>query len=220
MTKFFQIFPQHDKRANTAALIANGALHNYSFFKTQIESYHMIIAVDGGAAHCHKMELTPDFLIGDLDSIPPELTEKFSEKRIKRFASEKDETDLELAIQFTFQQGIERIGIFGALEKRTDHALYNLHLLQRFPRKVFFETEYETIFALDGANEVHCTPGQTISLIPLGPSPHGVTTKGLKWELSHATLDKNFMSISNVCQTSLIQVEIENGDLICCLSKG
>lgn len=203
-----------------AALIANGAIHDYRSIAAFLKNYQTIIAVDGGLWHCEAMKIKPDYLIGDLDSVSKELIDKFPDVSIHRFAIDKNETDLFLAIQFAFQQlGLERIGIFGGLEKRTDHALANLHLMRSYPRKVFLETENELLFAIDEINEIDCYPGQTLSLIPLGVPAEGVTTHGLKWEIKNKILDNNFMSISNLCLSSLVKVEIKKGDLICCLSK-
>jgi thiamine pyrophosphokinase len=202
----------------TAALIANGAIHNPSALASRIKHYQEIIAVDGGLYYLDLMGICPDLIVGDLDSIPQELLKKYSHVPIHSLSIDKDKTDLEWAVELLIAKSeIEKITIFGALEKRSDHALGNLHILRRYPRRVSIESETELIFAIQGKSEISCKIGQTISFIPLGGPVTGVTSKGLKWELFNASFDKNFMSISNICLNSSIQISIVEGDLLCIL---
>lgn len=203
---------------NTIALIANGSIDNYDKIKTYIQNYEKIVAVDGGLAHLDKMGIIPNLLIGDLDSLTPELRQKYSAVEVLQFPQHKDETDLELALNKVYSSGITRITLFGVLGKRTDHALYNLHLLRRY-KKILIQTENEIIFSVSGSMEIACEEGQTISFIPLADPVRGITTEGLKWELHDANFDKNFMSISNICLKNLVRINIEEGDLLCVLQE-
>ena len=203
----------------SVALVANGAIHDYDFIASLIRNYDKCIAVDGGLIHCQAMNLIPDLILGDLDSISPELLMLYPNVPLEIFPVDKDHTDMELAINTANASTLLKIGIFGAMEKRTDHTLANLHLIRRFPEKIVIETERESIFSITGKNLLDTYPGQVISLIPIGSSPTGVTTKGLKWELQEATIDKNFISLSNVCLGVQVEISIEYGDLICCLLR-
>lgn len=205
--------------ARAIALVANGAIHDYQLIAQLLKSYERIVAVDGGLMHCHQMNIQPDYVIGDFDSAPQELLEAYQGVPSQKFPTDKDETDLELAVEAINSPFVEKIGIFGALELRTDHALNNLFLLYRFPNKIIFETELETVFAITGKKEISCSPGQKISLLPFCSQAKGVTTQGLQWELHDKTLDKHFVSISNVCLSSTVQIDVGKGELICCLSR-
>lgn len=205
--------------ANTIALVANGSIDDLATIKPLVLSHEYIIAVDGGLAHCDAMNIVPNLIIGDFDSITKELQKKFAKTEGLCFPTHKDETDLELALKKVYNPDINHITIFGALGNRADHTLYNLHLLRRYPKKVRIETEYELIFSIAEPTEIACSPGQTISFLPLGEPVTGITTKGLQWELHDAVFDKNFMSISNICLTNSVQISLKNGDLLCFLQK-
>lgn len=205
--------------AQSVALVANGAIHDPSLIAALIRKYDRCVAVDGGLIHCHSMHLRPDFMIGDFDSVAPKLLELYSDIPRKRFPTDKDFTDMELAIRSADEAGMKKIGIFGAMELRTDHAVANLHLMRRYGKKVVIETERETLFMITGKHKLSCHPGQTVSLIPLGSPAVGVTTRGLKWELTGATMDTNFISLSNICLEDFFDIEIAEGDLICCLLR-
>ena len=127
--------------------------------------------------------------------------------------------DLELALQSLYTPEVDKITIFGGLEKRFDHSLANLHLIRRYPEKVFLENETEILFAFAGSIEIPCREGQTISFIPIGDAPKGITTEGFKWELRDATFSKYFFSLSNICLKDKVKTRVSSGDLICSLQK-
>src|SRR5207245_2550648 len=131
--------------------------------------------------HCYEMDLRPDLIIGDFDSIAPHVLEAFKDIPQKHFLSDKDKTDLELALEAVYHPQIEKISVFGALGGRTDHILGNLVLLSRYPGKVCFEDENEILFVIQQRVELSVKSGQIISLIPLNGPVKGIDTEGLKW---------------------------------------
>jgi thiamine pyrophosphokinase len=201
------------------ALVANGHIHEHLQIAKLIADYACVVAVDGGVNHCHKMGVTPDMIIGDFDSSSPEVLKDYENVVKRTFPCDKNETDLELALQSIYTPQVEKITLFGALENRTDHALSNLHLIRRYPGKVFIETEKELIFSITGEHKISCQKGQTISFIHLGRPPSGINSHGLRWELRDATFSKYFFSISNICLTNPVKISIADGDLLCILQK-
>lgn len=204
---------------HTVALVANGSVADSSALALRIREHQSIICVDGGLVFCRKMGITPDMIVGDFDSIPPEILRDYASVPIRSFPTDKDESDLELAIQSIYTPSVEKITVFGATGHRVDHTLANLQVLRRYPCKVYFETDLEIIFAIDGETEIPCVPGQTISFIPMDDQAAGITTTGLKWELNDASFSKYFFSLSNICRTDTVKIAIQTGDLICCMQK-
>lgn len=197
------------------AIICTAPIANLPFVKEKIKDYPILIAVDGGANHCYEMGLQPDLIIGDFDSIAPHVLDAFKDIPQKHYPSDKDKTDLELAIETVYHSQIEKISVFGALGGRTDHTLGNLILLSRYPGKVFFEDENEVLFVIDKEVEFPTRPGQTISLIPLNGPAKGINTEGLKWPLKNDTLDKQFIGISNEATANKVIISVKEGDLLC-----
>jgi thiamine pyrophosphokinase len=191
---------------------------NLAWAKEKISHYALVIAVDGGANHCHQMGLVPDLLLGDLDSIAPHVLDAFNLVPKEHYPAHKDETDLELAIQHVICPQTERIAVFGALGGRTDHTLGNLILLSRYPGKVFLETETEQLFVIQLRVEFAAKLGQTVSLIPLNGPVHGISTEGLKWPLKKGSLDKHFIGVSNTAIASKVVISVDSGDLLCCIN--
>jgi thiamine pyrophosphokinase len=165
------------------------------------------------------MGIAPSMIIGDGDSIDPAILPHYADVPFRKFPKLKNETDLELAVQSVFTPEVEKIGLFGVLGDRTDHSLANLHLIRRYPGKVFIESETETVFASCNNMDLTVKPGQTISLIHIDGPVQGVTTQGLQWELKDACFDKYFFSVSNICLTDRINISIRCGELLCILQK-
>ncbi|MBS0603717.1 MAG: thiamine diphosphokinase [Verrucomicrobia bacterium] len=200
------------------AIICSAPIADLASIKEKIIKYPVLIAVDGGVNYCYEMGLQPDLILGDLDSADPHLLKAFSDVPTKRFPRDKDETDLQLALEIAFHPAIEEIAVFGALGGRTDHTLGNLILLTRYPGKVFLETETERVFVVQRQAEFATEPGQTISLIPLNGPVRGITTEGLKWALKDGSLDKHFIGVSNEATGSKVSISVKDGDLLCCVN--
>lgn len=199
------------------AIIANGSLGDPDKLKEKLKFFPTIIAADGGLLNCHLAGITPHFIIGDMDSTPKDVLEMYSGIPIKIYPVDKDYTDLELAIEEAIKQNIPEIRIFCALEMRIDHTLYNLYLLKRHPNILKIESDHEVLFSIYGKNTLNCVPGQTLSLLPIGKEAKGITTKGLKWELNDTILDQHKMSLSNICLSDTVTIQINEGSLICCM---
>ena len=201
------------------AIVCAAPVSDLSLIKEKITTYPILVAVDGGANHCHEMGLQPDLILGDFDSVDSLVLKTFKEVPQTRYPTDKDKTDLELVLELVFHPQIEEITIFGALGGRTDFTLANLILLSRYPGKVFFESESERIFMIPKRVEMNAMPGQTISLIPLNGPVKGIHTEGLKWPIENGTLDKNFIGISNEAADSLVTISLKEGYLLCCLNR-
>ena len=210
----------HRKRA---VIFANGLLNHPTAAQKTIHDGDLIIAADGGAGHCLRLGITPDVLIGDLDSLGAGDLAALEEARVQiiRHPIEKDSTDLELALAFARDSGIQEVLVFGGLGARWDQTLANLLL----PAAANFKDMH--IRLLDGPQEVialgagerheiHGRVGDTLSLIPLAGDAHGVSTSGLQYPLNGETLYfGSSRGISNIFVHTPVFVEFEDGLLIC-----
>ncbi len=111
-------------------IFANGTLDHSPHLAGLLKQADLLIAADGGANHCAKLDITPDILLGDLDSINPAIlaTYENEEVAIHRFPRRKDATDLELALDLATEKGTRAIWLIGALGGRWDMSLANIML--------------------------------------------------------------------------------------------
>ena len=175
-----------------ATIIANG---NISNLKIETPADALLIAADGGGRHCLKLGLYPQVVIGDFDSLTEEeLTDLGSQgAELIRYPANKDETDLELALDYALERGVTKITLYGLLGGRWDMTFSNIMLLasSRYSGIQFWVIEGNTeMFILRGSEniELHGQPGDTVSVIPLNGDVQGLTYTGLQWPLEDAAL--------------------------------
>ena len=208
-------------QTNRTILIANGDLPGPQAIVAELSSDDFLIAVDGGLRHLVNLGLTPNLIIGDLDSANPDDVAQFESQGVKvlRYPIEKDETDLELALQAAIEQHPAAIRVVAALGGRLDQTLGNIFLLTR---PEFAEVDLRLI---DGTQEVFLIRNRTtltghsrqrVSLLPLLGPVTGVKTENLAYPLKFETLHPDqTRGISNRMLDSTASVSIESGLLLC-----
>jgi thiamine pyrophosphokinase len=204
-----------------AVLVLNGDLQDPGFLASYASSAWLKIAVDGGLRYFHLASISPDVLIGDLDSITPEgrIWAEKQHTRILQYPVEKDETDFELALSFVLEQKVEKIRIVAGLGNRLDQTFANcLMLLDKRLRDVDirFDDGIVEVCLITNSLHIEGQPGDIISLLPLDSTVVGVTTSQLKYPLLDEDL---FMhqtrGISNVMQSTRAEINIKEGNLLC-----
>jgi thiamine pyrophosphokinase len=204
-----------------AILFANGEVESYGFLGKLITGKDFLVAVDGGLRHLEALGLTPDLLIGDLDSVTHAQLQRLSggKTEIIRFPIEKDETDLELALLEVIKRSVDEIAIIGGLGGRIDQTLANLFLLllpDLTGKNVYMLTQNEKVFVIQEQQAIRGAEGDLISLIPLNGDANGVTTIGLKYPLMNETLRlERSRGISNRMLTDKAEVKVKEGVLMC-----
>lgn len=189
----------------------------------------LVVAADGGWDKAASLGLRPDLLVGDADSLSEERFAALAGEGvpIERSATDKDESDTELALLAALRWGATLVTVLGALGgKRFDHALANVGLLS-LPAPEDAEVEL-----LDGATRVRllrapaaggeaaCCPlpgpaGDLVSLLPLGGPALGVTTAGLRFPLHDETLRLGpARGLSNVRTAAQASVALRRGHLL------
>lgn len=203
-----------------AIVFANGFLANPESVRRLINPADLLIAADGGTRHALSFGLTPSVIIGDLDSLV-EADRQLLEKagtRVIQFPRDKNETDLELAINFSIEQGCTEIIIVAALGGRLDQTLGNLSLLTG-PRPAALDIRLddgvEEVFFVRGSSGVHGAAGDIVSLLPWGGEVTCVCTDGLRWTLRGETLyPHKTRGISNELLGGIASIEIKSGLLL------
>lgn len=202
-----------------AIIFANGVLNRPEQLRRHLQPTDRIICADGGTQHALALGLTPDVVIGDLDSLEPAVQAELQAAgvRFETFPVRKDETDLELAIGLAIAEGAAAIDLVAVLGGRLDQTLANLMLLTR-PEwakvKLRAIEEAEIAWPARGGEIVTITgaPGDTLSLVPLSPQVTGVTLTGVEWPLHQATLRQgSTLTISNVMSASTARLHLEAG---------
>lgn len=201
------------------AVLANGYWDN-KWGKTELERVDQLICADGGGNSALACGRLPDALIGDLDSITPENLARClaGGVKIEQYPTEKDQTDLELALAWADAlPGVlpdDEIMLYGATGKRVDHFLGNVSLLLAYARKgrrVRIKDPQHEMWVLHGKEIITGGDGEEISLIPLSDTAI-VTTEGFYYPLQQEKIFQDSpRAISNVLVEKTGTIEVADG---------
>ncbi|MBL8094200.1 MAG: thiamine diphosphokinase [Anaerolineales bacterium] len=205
-----------------AVIVANGILTDAEQLRSLVAAADIVIAADGGGAHLRALGLRPHWLIGDFDSLDATMLADFLAlgARVERHPPAKDATDLELALQLAQRLGATRIRIVAGLGGRHDQALANLLLLAESSLAgldLALLDGAQTLRVLRGpsALTIAGTPGDTLSILPIGGDAVGVTLEGLAYPLRAARLPLGTSrGISNVLAGTTARIVLETGALV------
>jgi len=204
--------------SRTALIIAAGDAPAAGLV-TDIEDSVVIVA-DGGLASARLLGIVPAIVVGDLDSARPAdlVWAEGAGSDCRRFPTDKDYTDLELALEAAVAAGCDRLVVTGVRGGRPDHELSNVAALAGTARQgVSVETRSgeETTMYVTSRGEITGAIGSIVSLLPHGGDAVRVTTQGLRWPLHGETLS-SFASrgVSNEMSHPRASVLIESGLLL------
>ena len=152
------------------------------------------VGVDKGVLTLLSKGIHPTHAFGDFDSVTAIELAIIEEKvgDLHRFKPEKDETDMELAIDWALKQGPDKIRIFGATGGRLDHFFANIQLLIN---PILHENNL-SIEILDQKNIVFLkAPGsyeiekiplmKYVSFIPITAEVRSLSLQGFKYPLTN-----------------------------------
>ena len=209
-------------------LIVTGGEINKNFLKKhlKINKYDIIIAVDKGLETLDILNINPNYVVGDFDSIDKTILRKYENTQIDiiKLNPEKDLTDTHSAINLAIGLKSKKIIIIGAIGTRLDHTIANIHILKLaidkgINIKIINETNEITLIN----NSIKIYKDQNykyISLIPLTTTVENITLKGFKYPLTKRTLYiGDSLGISNEQLQQEGEIQLEKGILILIRSK-
>ena len=177
-----------------------------------------IIAADGGLLALEKLNITPDLLIGDLDSLGAHPLPK--DVPLEKHPVEKDDTDTGIALAQGYAMGYRAFLLYGCGGGRMDHLLANFQSMGRMSRMG------ATIQLVDPAYDAYALTngtlllperksGTTVSVFCHGDKAEGVTLKGLKYSLNDYTLTCTHpLGVSNQHTDQSAEITVLNGTLL------
>jgi thiamine pyrophosphokinase len=198
-----------------ALIIANGEPPQKKRLTMLLKRATFVICADGGANTALKLGITPDAIVGDLDSIHAEALVKL--RRVPVHEDRNDETtDLEKAILWAIQSNYDHITVVGGFGKRVDHTVGNLGVLRKFyPDAVITLVDDSGELCYVGREYTfEAEKGDVVSLIPLNKC-EGITTTGLRYALDGEALELGVREgTSNVVVASPVTIKVKKGHLL------
>jgi thiamine pyrophosphokinase len=175
-----------------------------------------VIAADSGFDHAHRLGVKVDLLVGDLDSISAAGLGLAGD--IEQHPTDKNATDLAIALDAAARKKPSQVVVVGGSGGRIDHFLANAALLTA---SVYSELNLTwlpgdaAIHVVRDRIELLGSPGDVVSLLPYGGPARGVSTDGLRWPLTDATLAPGTsLGVSNLMIDTTATVELDDGVLL------
>jgi thiamine pyrophosphokinase len=195
-------------------ILCNGAPPSRALCRKEAKKADLIIAADGGAEVARRYDVTPDFIIGDLDSVSPG-TRRFFRLVPTLKISRQDNTDLEKSLDFAVAQRPDQMTILGATGKRIDFTLGNLSVIWNYVTRtnISFAGDGWTAMPIGKKCSMRARRGTTVSLVPFGRCS-GITLRGLRYHLNNAKMDVGSIGVSNVVDRSPFSVSVKRGRML------
>ena len=193
-------------------ILANGEFPSHPVPLGLLDSAERVVCCDGAAARLVRHGREPDFVVGDMDSLPRDLMSRLGDRAI-RFPGQ-DDNDLAKAFRFCIGRGWRRISILGATGLREDHSIGNIGHLFDFAAiapEVEMVTDYGVFAPVTpgkAARRFSSFPGQQVSIFA-GNAETIVTSGGLHWPLSGTVLSSLWGGTLNMCDGDSFEIGCE-----------
>ncbi len=180
----------------------------------------LVVAADSGLELALALGVDVDVVVGDLDSVDPGALDRAvaGGAVVEAHPTEKDATDLELALDAAVARGATTVRVLGAHGGRFDHYLANVLLLAA-PRFAAVRIDAKVgdahVTVVRDRADLSGAPGTLCSLLPLGGPAVGVTTHELRYPLRHETLEPgSTRGVSNEFLGTEAAVSLDTGVLL------
>ena len=195
-------------------ILANGLLPYKNTVKyLQNNGYKTLLCADGGANSAKTLNIVPEYIIGDLDSIRPKVYKYYTKKcsiiKIKR----QNDTDVEKCLKFVIKNKFDEVVLLGATGDRLDHSFCNLGIVLKYfsKIKIMIIHQRSLLSAYTGDIILNTIPNEIISLYGFD-SKTRINSLGLKYPLKNIALPFGQReSTSNIAVNTKVQLKIKDG---------
>lgn len=187
------------------------------------------IAVDGGLSYCPILNVEPDLIIGDFDSVSDQekeavaLLQQEIPERVICLPTQKDDTDMLAALKYGLELGYRDFRIYAGTGGRLDHTFANIQCL------LYLKNHGACGYLVDGTGMILVLQNESVSfrkelegylsLFSLGKEAKGVSISGMKYLLKDAVITNDFpIGISNEFVGEESTISVEDGELVCMVS--
>jgi len=204
----------------TAAILCNGEFPRKEYPLYLLESADILVCCDGNKSISKviDMGLEPTLIVGDMDSTPARLQERYADRIVK--VEEQDDNDLAKSFSVLRERfpEVDTIHILGGGGGNESHILGNLSWLMEWERRyslaenginVDMVSDYTTAFAISKSTELHLGEGRKVSFFTIDPSLR-IKSTGLAWPLDEVVLDNWWKTTLNRATADIVSLELSH----------
>lgn len=190
-------------------ILANGRFPETSRGRKILKSAGVVICCDGAADKLIAFGMDPDVIIGDLDSLSPQVREQYASILIH--SGDQESNDLTKAVHYCVEQGYPSVTILGATGLREDHTLGNISLMVEYAPRIGVRiiSDHGIFFLVRSGEVVNTVPGEKISLFSIDNRIR-VSSSGLKYPLRDLQLSNWYTASLNEATGERFSVRFES----------
>ncbi|NLY09913.1 MAG: thiamine diphosphokinase [Tissierellia bacterium] len=171
-------------------VIGGGCDVDIDLLSLELEDSDLIICADRGIEYLIQMGVQPDFLMGDFDSFTGELPSDFEgNTKVLTYPRDKNDTDMQLAVDFALEKGCTELILMGAVGTRMDHTQGNISIVVQNELKgvsTIIKGKQNIIQAVKGPKNIIIeTDKPYVSAIPVSIEGINISTEGFKFEVEN-----------------------------------
>ena len=202
----------------TISILAAGAFPRKDYPLFLLRSSDIVVCCDGALATALRHGITPDIVIGDLDSVSPATLGKYTGTVVK--VDDQECNDLTKAFRHVMSHchDVDTIHILGATGKSEAHTVGNMSLLMQYEtdydlsaRGIALDmvSDFSTIFAIGDSTELHIGKGRRISLFSPDQSL-SIHSEGLCWSLDNVVFDNWWKATLNIASDDIVNLRFNH----------
>lgn len=202
-----------DQFKSYTVIVADGTFPKHDIPLAYLQNAERIICCDGSVENLILAGMQPDAIVGDMDSLNVELSDRFADSI---FIDENQDTnDLTKAVTWCCEMGYKDIVIVGATGKREDHTIGNISLLTEYIKNanVIMVTDTGILRPFLRSSEISSFPSQQVSIFSIDPETE-VTSRGLRYPLSRTKITNWWFATLNEALGDSFTIEFNNGRVI------
>ena len=204
-------------QAKKVLIAANGTWPNQAIWKPLVDCSDIVIACDGAIVQLLQNDIIPDFIVGDLDSIPQQMiVSQIEQLGIAVIPMlDQDSNDLAKALDYCNNLGATKIDVVGIEGGRLDHQIGAYFSLCEQESNAILHLDNWTarLAPSEGLVLNSIEKGKNISLFAIG-TVKGVTLSGVKWVLNNEELLPGTNGLHNESIGGEIQLSHLGGHLL------
>ena len=209
----FYPMPNLTRLTEHTVILADGKFPENPQVINVLKSAKTVVCCDGATNKLVDFGMEPQYIAGDMDSISPELKQRFAARLYH--SSDQETNDLTKAVELCAEKGLNSIYIIGATGLREDHMLANISLLADYAEKVKVDmlTDYGLFTPTLSTADFESKKGQQVSIFSLTPDIP-LALHGLRYPVVNRPFTSWWQGTLNESLAATFRVEFKHGKFI------
>lgn len=196
----------------TTAIVANGEVPSSELSIRLLRKMKRIICCDGALQKLLSVNIIPDVVVGDGDSMDSKLLDCVENHQIPYYPDRSEEyNDLQKALKYCQANGYDDVLLLGCGGLREDHFIANLSIMVMYSEKMRLAmlTEHGVFNVMRGTSMFRSVPGMQVSVFPSNLHTK-LSFNGLKYPVNNRSFNWLWEGSLNESVGSAFTVEADD----------